>query len=227
MADLLELYGLHDEAERATLLALARHANTPDWWHSYSDVVPAWFDAYLGLEQAASLIRSYEVQFIPGLLQTEQYARAVLRLADDATGGRLERRLALRMHRKQILHRPSPPHLWAVIDEAALRRPIGGAATLRGQIEHLITIAELSHVKIQLLPFRSGGHAAAGGPVTLLRFPGDKIPGVVYLEQLTTSIYPRGPEYLLYYWNVLNRVATEAETPAATIASLRRMRNQV
>ena len=161
VADLLELYGLHDEAERATLLALARHANTPDWWHSYSDVVPAWFDAYLGLEQAASLIRSYEVQFIPGLLQTEQYARAVLRLADDATGERLERRLAVRMHRKQILHRPSRPHLWAVIDEAALRRPIGGAAALRGQIEHLITIAELSHVKIPLLPFRSGGHAAA------------------------------------------------------------------
>ncbi len=131
------------------------------------------------------------------------------------------------MHRQQILHRPSPPRLWAVIDEAALRRPIGGAATLRGQIEHLITIAQLSHVKIQLLPFRSGGHAAAGGPVTLLRFPGDQIPGVVYLEQLTTAIYPRGPGYLLYYWNVLNRVATEAETPAATIASMRRMRNQV
>jgi transcriptional regulator with XRE-family HTH domain len=227
VADLLELYGLHGEAERATLLALARHANTPDWWHSYSDVVPAWFDAYLGLEQAASLIRGYEVQFIPGLLQTEQYARAVLGLADDAAGERLERRLAVRMHRQQILHRPSPPRLWAVIDEAALRRPIGGAATLRGQIEHLITIAQLSHVKIQLLPFRSGGHAAAGGPVTLLRFPGDQIPGVVYLEQLSTAIYPRGPGYLLYYWNVLNRVATEAETPAATIASLRRMRNQV
>src|SRR5262249_56133796 len=101
------------------LVARAWDANTPAWWPSYGDVVPAWFDAYLGLEQAASLIRSYEVQFIPGLLQTEQYARAVLRLADDATGERLERRLAVRMHRKQILYRPGPPHRLAGIEQPA------------------------------------------------------------------------------------------------------------
>ncbi len=226
VADLLKLYGVAEEAECATLLALARYANTPDWWHAYSDVIPAWFEPYLGLEQAATIIRTYEVQFVPGLLQTEQYARAVIRLAGDATG-QLERQVALRMQRQRILLRARPPRLWAVIDEAALRRPVGGAATLRGQIDQLIEMAGMGHVKIQLLPFSAGGHTACGGPITLLRFPGDKIPGVVYLEQLTSAIYPSKAADLSYYWNMLNRLAAEAETPAATIASLQRIRSQV
>jgi transcriptional regulator with XRE-family HTH domain len=224
VADLLTLYGVTDEAERATLLALAEQANTPGWWQRYSDVVPAWFEAYLGLEQAASVIRTYEVQFVPGLLQTPDYARAVAQLGHpDASKTQIERRVSLRMSRAQILHRPDPSNLWAVIDEAALRRPIGDAATMRGQLEHLIYIAELPHVTVQLLPFSVGGHAAAGGPITILRFPQAELPDVVYLEQLISALYLDKSSDTYRYGHLMNRLAIEAEQPATTQRLLRRI----
>ena len=127
VADLLTLYGLDDPEERDRLLALARDANTPGWWHRYGDVLPGWFQSYLGLEAAASLIRTYEVQFVPGLLQTREYARAVVLLGHGrAPAEEVERRVDLRMARQELLTRADPPQLWAVVDEAALRRPIGG-----------------------------------------------------------------------------------------------------
>jgi hypothetical protein len=127
VADLLSLYGLDDEEERTRLLALARNANTPGWWHRYVMSPPSWFQSYLGLEAAAELIRTYELQFIPGLLQTRDYARAVVLLGHArAAAEEIERRVNLRMARQQILTRPDPPQLWAVLDEAVLRRPIGG-----------------------------------------------------------------------------------------------------
>jgi transcriptional regulator with XRE-family HTH domain len=132
VADLLSVYGVADDDERATLLALAEEANAPGWWHAFGDVVPRWFEDYLRLEQAASVIRSFEAQFIPGLLQTEEYARGVIRLGCDAApSDEIDRRVSLRMRRQQLLRRPAPPHVWAVIDEAVLHRPIGGAATRR------------------------------------------------------------------------------------------------
>ena len=128
VTDLLTLYGVNDPGERAALVDLARQANSPGWWHKYGDVLPDWFQVFVGLEEAASLIRSYEIQFVPGLLQTEDYARAVvqhgLRAADPEE---VERRVSLRKDRQQVLTRPDPPRLWAVVDEAVLRRPIGGA----------------------------------------------------------------------------------------------------
>lgn len=219
--DLLTLYGVVDAAERDTTMALAEQANTSGWWHPYQDVIPTWAQTYLGLEQASPLIRTYELQFVPGLLQTADYARAVTRLAhEDATGTELARRVELRMRRQRILHGSSPTRLWAVIDETALRRSIGGPAVMRAQVRHLIRMSELPHVTVQVLPFAAGGQVPVGGPVTLLRLPGGGLPDVVYLEQLTSAVYADRPGDLDYYRHVMNRLVTEAESVTASRALL-------
>jgi transcriptional regulator with XRE-family HTH domain len=220
--DLYALYGVTDQAERAVLLDLAKQANTPGWWHAYGDVVPSWFEAFLGLEQAAGIIRTYEVQFIPGLLQTREYAHAVISLGHGhSPQEQVERRIELRMRRQEILRRTRPPYLWVVIDEAALRRPIGGAAVMLAQLQHLIDLCDLPHVTIQVIPFHAAGHAAAGGPITLLRMPEPELPDVVYLEQLTSALYPDRRDDVDYYRGIMNRLATQADPPTATPTTLR------
>jgi hypothetical protein len=217
VADLLTLYGVTDVEERTALLALARQANSPGWWHRYGDVLPNWFQSYLGLESAASLIRSYEVQFVPGLLQTPDYARAVVLLGHGrAPNDEVERRVTLRMTRQQMLTRADPPQLWAVVDEAALRRPIGGRAVLRGQLESLIEATKLPNITLQVIPFHAGGHAAAGGAFTLLRFPDKELPDVVYMEQLTSALYLDKRDDVDAYAGAMERVCVEAEPPART-----------
>jgi transcriptional regulator with XRE-family HTH domain len=224
--DLLKLYGA-DEAERRSLLALSRHGNVSGWWQDYGDSVPPWLKPYLGLEQAATLIRSYDPQLVPGLLQTPEYAKAVFSVPGNSPGERAERQLAVRMRRQQILHRADPPSLWAVIDEAALRRPVGSAEVMRAQIEHLLEISQLRHVNLQVLPFRAGGHAAGSGPVILLRFAGDQLPDVVYIEQLASAIYPSSPAELAYYWDILNQLATKADPPIASAMILDQIRREL
>ncbi|MGX7673426.1 helix-turn-helix domain-containing protein [Plantactinospora sp. DSM 117369] len=222
VADLLTLYQVTDETERSALLALARQANNPGWWHRYGDVLPNWFQSYLGLEAAAALIRAYEVQYIPGLLQTRDYARAVVLLAHDgAPPDEIERRVELRMDRQKVLTRPGAPQLWAVVDEAALRRPIGGIDVMRGQIEHLIEAGRLPNVTVQVIPFRAGGHAAAGGAFSLLRFPDQELPDVVYMEQLTSALYLDKRDDVDYYAAAMERLCVEAVSPTETPAFLR------
>ncbi|GHH72948.1 transcriptional regulator [Streptosporangium violaceochromogenes] len=224
VVDLLTLYGVVDDAERATLLSLAEQAGKPGWWQAYGDAVPQWFESYLGLEQAACVIRSYEVQFVPGLLQTEEYARAVITLGGrEMTPGQAERRLALRLERQRLLRREGPPKLWVVIDEAALRRRIGGAETMRAQIRHLIELSELWNVTIQVIPFCAGGHAGSAGPMTVLRFPQSELPDVVYLEQLAGALYLDKPVETQRYWHVMNTLDVEAEQPDVTRATLHRI----
>ncbi|WP_246236534.1 helix-turn-helix domain-containing protein [Actinomadura chibensis] len=221
--DLLDLYGIDDEDERESFVELVQEAKKPGWWQSYGDVVPSWFEQYVGLEQSATTIRSYEVQYIPGLLQTQEYARAVIGLEHfDAGYDGLDRRLTVRMTRQKILFRPvAPVRLWTVIDEAALRRPIGGTATMRAQIEHLIAVAEaLPNVNVQLLPFTAGGHLALGGPVTIVRFGADELDDVVYLEQLTSARYPEGREAERYK-HIMDLLAIRAAPPARSIALLK------
>jgi transcriptional regulator with XRE-family HTH domain len=219
--DLLDLYGVRGGPEQATLRALAEQSNAPAWWHACRDAVPDWLEEYLGLEQSASMIRTYDVQFIPGLLQTPDYARAVLSLVQgDAEAGRLDQSVSLRTRRQQILHRPGSPRLWAVIDEGALRRPAGGPPVMRAQLRHLAEIVRLDHVTVQVMPLRAG-HAATGGPITLLRFPEGGLADVVYLEQLATAIYLRKPAETVPYWSALNRLVTGARPPRATPAILR------
>jgi transcriptional regulator with XRE-family HTH domain len=221
LQDLLTLYGVSDPDERESFLTLARQASTPGWWHQYSDVLPAWFETYLGLEQAAVVIRGYEPQFVPGLLQTADYARAVIRLAHgDERDTEIERRVALRMRRQQILADAQAPAVWLVIDEAALRRPFGGRAVLRGQIKHLVEVGDLATVTIQVVPYSAGGHAAAGGGFAILRFAAPELPDVVYLEQLTSALYLDKRADIDKYLGVMNRLAVQAHTPDGTRAFL-------
>ncbi len=215
ITDLLTLYGVTDEEEREALRALARRANAPGWWHDYSDVLPHWFEAYVGLEEVATQIRAYEVQFVPGLLQTEDYARAVTLLGHDGEPPRdIERRVRLRMARQSVLDREEPPNLWAVIDEAVLRRPAGSPAIMHGQLKHLADLAQRPNVTIQIIPFQAGGHAAAGGPFSILRFAEPDLPDVVYLEQLTSALYLDKPDTVDSYLRVMERICMEAATPA-------------
>ncbi|BAL90526.1 putative DNA-binding protein [Actinoplanes missouriensis 431] len=224
VTDLLKLYGVEDPAEHQRVLALAREANTPSWWHAYGDVLDTWFQNYLDLEQAAELIRTYEVQFVPGLLQTDAYARAVIRLGHDhADPGEIDRRARLRMARKQVLARPDAPRLWAVLDEAVLRRPIGGPEVLREQIQSLLDVCDSPAVRLQVMPFASGGHAAAGGAFTILRFPHEKLPDVVYIEHLTSGLYLERREEVDHYAAAFGRLSIEAEHPSRTPDLLRAM----
>jgi transcriptional regulator with XRE-family HTH domain len=211
IADLLTHYGVTDEQERTALRDLARKASAQGWWHDYSDVLPGWFQAYVGLEEAATRIRNYEIQFVPGLLQTEGYARAVTVLGhSNARAEDIERRVRLRMARQSLLTSPRPPHLWAVLDEAVLRRPVGGPEIMREQLTRLMECATMPNVTLQIVPFQAGGHAAAGGPFSILRFAEPDLPDVVYLEQLTSAIYLDKRETVEHYLAVMERLCLEA-----------------
>ena len=222
--DLLTLYGQVDTDERERLLALARQANTPGWWHRYGDVLPNWFQSYLGLEAAASLIRTYEVQFVPGLLQTADYARSVVLLGHGrAKAAEIDRRVDLRMRRQKILDRPEAVQLWAVIDEAVLRRPVGSRATMRGQIQALIDATQRQSVHLQVLPFQVGGHSAAGGAFSILRFPDQELPDIVYVEQLSSALYLDKRDDVELYVDAMERLCVEADQPERAPDTLRRI----
>src|ERR1039458_3162638 len=206
-----------DEEQRTLLRALARSANTQGWWHDYSDVLPNWFEAYVGLEEAATSIRAYEIQFVPGLLQTEEYARAVTLLGHaNAPADEIDRRVRLRMGRQTLLTRPHPSHMWAVLDEAVLRRPVGRPGVMRAQLKYLLEVADRPNVTIQTIPFQFGGHAAAGGPFSILRFAEPDLPDVVYLEQLTSALYLDKRETVEHYLAVMERLCLEAEPAYGT-----------
>ncbi|SBW17500.1 helix-turn-helix domain-containing protein [Protofrankia symbiont of Coriaria ruscifolia] len=218
VADLLTLYGVMDEAERAPLMALVREANTPGWWQNFTDVLPSWFQSYIGLEEAATLIRTYEIQFIPGLLQTEDYARAIITQGNGgAQSDTIERRISVRMNRQKLLARPTHPRLWVVIDEAALRRPLGGPKVMRAQLEHLIKLASQPNLSLQIMPFRFGGHAAEGGAFSILRFPEADLSDVVYLEQLAGAVYLDKREDVDRYMEAMDRLCVDSVPPAASI----------
>ena len=228
VADLLTVYGVTDPARREALLELAEDANIPGWWQEYADVVPAWFEPYLGLEQGAVVSRVYEVQDVPELLQTTDYARALLAARHpEAPQEEIERRVALRMRRHRVFDRPDPLKLWAVLDEAALRRVVGGAGTMRAQIRHLVEMARRPNVTVQVLPFAAGGHAAVSGPMTLLRFAEPELPDVVYVEQLTGALYPDRQSDLIRYRDVLNRLGVQAAPPDRTPAILQNVLDQL
>jgi transcriptional regulator with XRE-family HTH domain len=218
ITDLLTFYEVTDEQKRGALRELARSASAHGWWHDYSDVLPAWFEAYIGLEEAATSIRAYEIQFVPGLLQTEDYARAVTLLGHDgAPATEIDQRVELRMARQALLTGPQPTHLWAVLDEAVLRRPAGRPGVMRRQLQHILQAAERPNVTIQVIPFAAGAHAAAGGPFSILRFSERDLPDVVYLEQLTSALYLDKRETVDHYMAVMERLCLEA-TPAVSTA---------
>ena len=222
VADLLSLYGVNGEAEREEILMLARQATAPGWWQQYGDVLPRWLELYVGLEEAASIIRTYEVQFVHGLMQTEDYARAVILISNaHAPDAEIERRVSLRMERQRLLTQPDAPELWAVLDEAALRRPPAGRDVMRAQLRHLLELTDLPNVTLQIVPFHIGSHAAVGGPFTILRFPEPDLPDIVYLEQLNSALYLDQPSDVTDYVTVMDQLCVQAETGAASKDILR------
>lgn len=224
VADLLTAYGITEESTRQAILTLAEQANNPGWWHPYNDAMPDWFVTYVGLEQAAEIIRCYEAQFIPGLLQTEAYARAVIQIGQAATLDEVEQRVALRMKRQQLLDAPHPPDYWAVVDEAVLRRKLGSAQIMRDQLDHLIVAGRRPNVTVQVVPFERSDAAASGGPFTLLRFSEPDLSDVVYLEQLTSALYLDKRADAEVYLKIVDRLAAGALTPrqsAELIAAVR------
>ena len=228
VSDLLELYGLNDEQERIRLMELARAANNPGWWSRYGDVMPNWFANYVGLEVAAKLIRTYEVLFVPGLLQTERYARAVVQLGKAyLPTEEIEQRVALRVTRQQILTRANPARLWVVIDEAVLRRPIGGREAMREQIEHLLKVSQQPNVTLQVMPFSSVGYPGAGGAFTIMRFPEGDLPDVVYIEHAASALFLDKLEDLDEYAAIMEALTIAAapvnDTPAILTEALERM----
>ncbi|MGW7683798.1 helix-turn-helix domain-containing protein [Kribbella sp. NPDC054772] len=215
--DLLSFYGLDDAEERERLLALAREANNPGWWHRYGDVLPSWFHSYLDLESAASMIRTYELQFVPGLLQTEEYIRATVQLGRGVVpANEVDRRVALRVGRQAVLTNPDPARLWAVLDESALRRPIGGEKALVRQIEHLIDMTQLPHVTLQVMPFTISSNSGSAGAYSILRFAEQDLRDIVYIEHLTSALYLDKVEDLDQYTETMETLCVAAPKPNKT-----------
>lgn len=228
VSDLIDFYGVIDPVQREGLLALVREANAAPWWQKYGDAIPDWFAMYVGLEESASLIRGYDAQYVPGLLQTEEYSRAVIELSTTTVSEtEVDRRLALRMGRQKLLANENPPRFWAVMDEAVLRRPIGGPEVMRGQLKRLIAVAEETHITLQLMPFRFGGHAAEGGSFTILRFADPEMSDIVYMEQLTSALYLDKPDDLDRYAAVMERLSVTASSPERTREILAGMLKEV
>ncbi len=225
IADLLTCYGVTDPQQRQALQELARGASTQGWWHDYSDVLPAclygWFQEWADIEAQATVLRWYEPLVVPGLLQTEEYARAVTLLGHhSAPASEIERRVRLRMARQSLLAEPRPVHLWAVLDEAVLRRPAGRPGVMRRQLQHLLQAADRPNVTIQVIPFQAGAHAAAGGAFSILRFAEADLPDVVYLEQLTSALYLDKRETVDHYMAVMERLCLEAVPSACTARTI-------
>lgn len=227
VADLLTLYGVTDTDERAQFLDLIGLANEPGWWHQYADLMPSWFQDYVGLEESASHILVFEPQFVPGLLQTEAYATAIV---SRGTPGSISdddrRRVALRLRRQEVVTRARPPQLWAVIDEAVLHRPIGGTQVMRAQLEHLLELDELPNVTLRVLPYRFSGRAAEGA-FSLLRFAEVDLPDLVYIEHLAGALYLDKRDEVEVYSRVVDQLAVDAESPASTRQLLTRVRSEI
>ncbi|MEU2711304.1 helix-turn-helix transcriptional regulator [Streptomyces sp. NPDC007205] len=226
---LLQVYGVTDQDEIDTFLQSVREANKRGWWHTYRDVMPDWFAAYLSLEQAALQIRAYENQFVHGLLQTEDYARALL-AADHphASAEATERRVALRMRRQELLAREAPPRVWVLMDETVLRWPVGGPQVMRAQIDHLVEVNRLPHVTLQLMPFANGPHPALrAGAYHLFRFRARELPDIVYLNGLVGAVYLDKADDVVVYREALDRLGAQAAPARKTEALLGAIRKEL
>src|ERR1044072_7204592 len=226
---LLQTYGVTDQHEIDTFLKSVREANKRGWWHVYRDVMPDWFAAYLSLEEAALQIRAYEPQFVHGLLQTEDYARALLSAGNPhVPAGATERRVALRMRRQELLYRESPPRLWVVMDETVLRWPVGGATVMRAQIDHLIALNALANVTLQIMPFSNGPHRAmTAGAFHVFRFRAAELPDIVYLGGLIGAFYLDKTDDVVVYREALDRVSAQSAPAQKTEALLGEIRREL
>ncbi|WP_053725636.1 helix-turn-helix domain-containing protein [Streptomyces sp. WM6378] len=225
---LLKAYGIGD-GEAEGFIALAEEANKPGWWQRFHDILPDWFSMYVSLEGAASLIRSYEPHFVPGLLQTEEYARHVMRSgALGATSeADIDRHVALRMERQSLLTRKDAPRLWVVMDETVLRRPVGSPQVMRDQIDRLLEASTLPTVTVQLAEFASGHHPGTYGPFVLFRFAVPELPDMVYSEYLTGAVYLDARPEVATHLEVMDRMAAQAATAQRTKEILKDLRKEL
>ncbi|MFJ5994497.1 helix-turn-helix transcriptional regulator [Streptomyces sp. NPDC092370] len=225
---LLKAYGISDE-EAEAFVRLAEDANKPGWWQRFHDILPGWFSMYVSLEGAAGVIRSYEPHFVPGLLQTEEYARAVLR--SGAIGQTrpedIERHVALRMRRQDLLTREDAPRLWVVMEETALRRPAGGPEVMRDQIDKLLDATKLPNVTLQIASFANGPHPGTYGPFVLFRFAVPELPDMVYSEYLTGAVYLDARTEVATHLEVMDRMAAQAATAHRTKEILQDLRKEL
>lgn len=223
--DLLTMYGVHDPREREIFLDMVEQSNQPGWWYRYNDTMPGWFSDYVGLEESAARIQTFELQFVPGLLQTEEYARTIASYGrSDFASTSVERRIALRMRRQKVLTRPDPPRLWAFVDEAVLRRPIGGPKVMKAQLDALLEWTSLPHITLQILPYERSGHAAEGA-FSVLRFAEPELPDVAYIEHLTGALYLDKLDELEPYGRAIDRLAVDAEAPEQSRAMIDKLRS--
>ncbi len=222
--DLLKMYGITEDADRDRVLTMARESNKSGWWQRYNEVIPSWFEDYVGLEVSASRIQSYELLFVPGLLQTPEYARALVSAGrPDATDPGVEQRLKVRLERQRILRRPDAPTFWAVLDESVLHRPIGGEDVLTAQMDHLLEMAALPSVVLQILPWHLSGYAAEHA-FTMLRFAEPELPDLVYLEEHTGAAYLDKRPDVESYTRIMDRLTIDALSPEASRRHLTKLR---
>jgi transcriptional regulator with XRE-family HTH domain len=225
---LLRTYGITEPTEIDAFLALVREANQPGWWHRFRDVLPEWFSAYVSLEGEAALIRAYEPHYLPGLLQTEDYARAVLHAGQpNASAGELDRLVALRLERQSLLTKPDAPTLWVVMDETVFRRPAARPEVVRGQIDRLIDAVAMPNVTLQIMPFAAGPHPAMYGPFHIFRFRFRELPDIVYSESLTGANYIDDRDDVSAYLEALDRMCTQANPAPNTEAILGGFRKEI
>ncbi|MEU8794668.1 helix-turn-helix transcriptional regulator [Streptomyces sp. NPDC048643] len=225
---LLKSYGVSDE-EAEAFVQLAEDANKPGWWQRFHDILPDWFSMHVSLEGAAALLRSYEPHFVPGLMQTEDYARGVMKAGaiGQTRPEDIERHVALRMQRQDLLTRDDAPRIWAVMDETALRRAIGGPEVMRAQIDKLLEVTELPNVTLQVMPFSNGPHPGTYGPFVLFRFAMPELPDMVYSEYLTGAVYLDARSEVATHLEVMDRMAAQAATAHRTKEILRDLRKEL
>ncbi|MFH8798936.1 helix-turn-helix domain-containing protein [Streptomyces sp. NPDC017936] len=223
---LLETYGVSEE-ETAVFVALAEEANRPGWWQRFHDVLPEWFSLYVSLESAARLIRSYEPHFVPGLLQTEAYARAVLEAGTVGQTGpeALERHVSLRLARQRLLDGPDAPHLWVVMDETVLRRPVStDSSVMYEQIDRLVEFAERDRITLQIAEFAAGPHPGTCAPFSLFRFAEPELPDMVVTEYLSGALYLDSSKEVSAHLEVLDHLTAHAASVQRTKQLLRDFR---
>ncbi|WP_077800507.1 helix-turn-helix transcriptional regulator [Streptomyces sp. JHA26] len=223
---LLTEFGVPED-EVAAFVALAEEANRPGWWQRYTDVLPDWFSLYVSLEGAARIVRSYEPHFVPGLFQTEDYARAVLDAGTIGNSGReaVERHVSLRMERQRLLDRPDPPHLWVIMDETVLRRPVSvHGRVMREQLDRLLELSARDRVTLQVAEFDDGPHPGTYAPFTLFRFAEPELPDMVFTEYLTGALYLDSREEVSTHLEVLDHMTARAASAQRTEKILREYR---
>jgi transcriptional regulator with XRE-family HTH domain len=219
---LLDLYGVTDEGQRGDLLALLKDAGKQNWFQAYEEYLSEQYQTYIGFEGEASALSNYESLFVPGLLQTEDYARAVIRgvapaLADDE----VDQRVQVRMQRQRVLNQAEPIKLWAIVDEAVTLRQVGGEAVTRAQMQHLVDVVKAPHVTLQVVPFDAGAHPGMPGSFVVMEFPDPSDPALVYTDSMAGDVFLEKDTDVQRYRSTFQQLAAQALSPAETQKILR------